>query len=476
METLFNSIQIYEPVSSVEFVVFSNHPDTLKSINESLNEAITKIKEHASVGCFTLTFCGLAILSSFNRILLFFCRHIDFKIETITETLTVLSTSIKETVDDVSVVMRSVFGDSIPGFERKKQWGPLEITERIRTKLSKFEQKSKIVERTVYSFENFFKSVETIQSYFEQCSNQCHTNQLIDIQINKIQQLTLEQVRETASLFQHIETILSYGVLIFQNEDDILNPLLDYVDESTKILDKFSSLHPLYKILIGKNYLSNLKSIIKKIIDLLKNSKLIINSPNEFLDELKQKYPNLIYILCESYINETLKKHLEFLPDSIKVAIDSACKIALSKLGDKLTNQEDVSTTLNETDSLYKYRQTIKLANGRRKLQPKKVYKKTEDNTLVIEDLKIIADYELAKKTVIINDIKTSSDESLNKEEVKLIKSEPINTHPISLKHFINMANFLPRDDNKSPVNSELSLEDSLEQPNSEVIPKAQIA
>lgn len=149
------------------------------------------------------------------------------------------------------------------------------------------------------------------------------------------QESSFEQVKETARLFQHIETILSYGVLIFKNEDDILNPLLDYVDECTKILEKYAALHPLYKILLGKNYLSNLKVVAKKMIDLLKNSKLIVNSPKEFLNELKQKYPNLIYILCESFLNDKLKQKLEFLPDGLENAINNSMDKALSRFKDK---------------------------------------------------------------------------------------------------------------------------------------------
>ena len=38
--------------------------------------------------------------------------------------------------------------------------------------------------------------------------------------------------------FQHLETILTYGILLFSNEDAVLNPLLDEVDECTRILAK----------------------------------------------------------------------------------------------------------------------------------------------------------------------------------------------------------------------------------------------
>ena len=36
LEVLFNSVQIYESVTSITFTVFRNYPDAMKSINESL--------------------------------------------------------------------------------------------------------------------------------------------------------------------------------------------------------------------------------------------------------------------------------------------------------------------------------------------------------------------------------------------------------------------------------------------------------
>ncbi len=70
-------------------------------------------------------------------------------------------------------------------------------------------------------------------------------------------------------------------------------------------------------------------------MDLIKNSKLLVNSPNEFLYELKAKYPNLIYLLCESYLNNELKNKLKFLPDSIENALNSQLNQTLSKFKDK---------------------------------------------------------------------------------------------------------------------------------------------
>ena len=267
-----------------------------------------------------------------------------------------MSESIQEIIKNISGKLKSLFGDSIiPGSERKSKWGPLDITERIRSKLSKFETQSFIVDRTVKSFESFFRAVESIddnlqdlkaKSAQQQTSRssdditemdnlQPNENKTLAVEILTRHESGFDQIKETARFFQHVETILSYGVLIFKNEDEILNPLLDYFDEGTKILEKYAELHPLYKILLGKNYLSNLKVVVKKIMDLIKNSKLLVNSPNEFLNELRAKYPNLIYLLCESYLNSELKNKLKFLPDSIENALNSQLNQTLSKFKDK---------------------------------------------------------------------------------------------------------------------------------------------
>ena len=155
------------------------------------------------------------------------------------------------------------------------------------------------------------------------------------MRITSNQDNAIEEVKGVAKVFQYIETILSYGILVFKNEEEILNPLLDHVDEATRILVKFTELHPLYQIILGTNYLSKLKVALRKILDLLKESKLQINSPREFLNEVKMQYPNLIYILCKDMLDEKLKKKLEFLPDNLKGDVSGAIDGALDKFKNK---------------------------------------------------------------------------------------------------------------------------------------------
>ena len=68
----------------------------------------------------------------------------------------------------------------------------------------------------------------------------------------------------------------------------------------------------------------------------ISGSNLKINSPEEFINELRQKYPNLLYLVCESVLNDKLKKKLEFLPDGIENALNGAMDDALKKMKNNL--------------------------------------------------------------------------------------------------------------------------------------------
>lgn len=364
---------------SISFVMLEEKPDCMKAITENVGQAIDQVQGYGTQGCLTMTFCGVAILSRFNsilgaidqklgelgivkiaeffsQILEVFCRFFNIDIQD-TQKIAALSESLQDMVKSVSMTLKSIFGDSIPNMDRKRKWGPLSITERIRAKLAKFENQSGIVERTVNSFEKFFKTVEKIDDNFEDLKFKQNVNQIRatrssnededeDLRIVEIRPLlatqiadkqisAFEQITSIGRFFQHLETILSYGILIFKNEDEILNPLLDHVDECTRILAKFAALHPLYKILCGTNYLSKLKVVVKKIVSLLESSKLKINSPRDFLAEFRQRYPDLLYLLCESFLNDNLKKKLEFLPDPVENALNDAFDGALSKFKNK---------------------------------------------------------------------------------------------------------------------------------------------
>jgi len=45
----------------------------------------------------------------------------------------------------------------------------------------------------------------------------------VTVRITSNQDNAIEEVKEVAKAFQYIETILSYGILVFKNEEEILN-------------------------------------------------------------------------------------------------------------------------------------------------------------------------------------------------------------------------------------------------------------
>lgn len=251
-----------------------------------------------------------------------FCKFFDFNLLD-SNKISVISKTIQDMIGGVSNAFSAVFGNHVPQFKRNKKWGLLAITDQIKTQTSKFENHSAIVERTCSSFEKFFGHVERIDNHSQTkpllCQSEGDAGSVLD------------QVNIVGEFFQQLEVILSYGVLIFSNEEKVLNPILDQVDEGSKILDKYFNLHIVYKILLGANYLSQLKGLIKKIFALLETSNLKINSPEDFVNEVKDRYPNLLYLICEK-LTDDLKNKLNVLPAPISNALDGAVNGAISKM------------------------------------------------------------------------------------------------------------------------------------------------
>jgi hypothetical protein len=62
VETFLSSIQIYESVSSLACVIFAEHPDILKVIENQVNEAREAIGEYGNLGVIGLLCCGSGLL------------------------------------------------------------------------------------------------------------------------------------------------------------------------------------------------------------------------------------------------------------------------------------------------------------------------------------------------------------------------------------------------------------------------------
>ena len=283
-----------------------------------------------------------------------FCRFFNVNPKDF-DNIQAISESIEEIVNKIANGLRSIFGDDIPKCERKSKWGSLAITDRIKSKLSKFEDRAPIVSRSITSFEKLFSAIEKIDDNFEMLktskreqralqsssydsegdAQKSESAPLLAQEVASKDEVNYEDIKSIGKLFQKLETIFSYGVLLFKNEDQLLEPLLVLIDECTRILDKFNVLHPLYKIILGKNYLSKLKVVVKQIVTLLENSNLKLNSPSSFLKEFNKNYPNLLYVICESFVNDKIKQKIEILPDPIEKLINNALDNTLSKFKNK---------------------------------------------------------------------------------------------------------------------------------------------
>lgn len=62
IQTFLSSIQIYEAVSGLACVIFAEHPEVLKVIENQLNEAREAVTEHGNLGVIALLCCGSGML------------------------------------------------------------------------------------------------------------------------------------------------------------------------------------------------------------------------------------------------------------------------------------------------------------------------------------------------------------------------------------------------------------------------------
>ncbi len=62
VQTFFSAIQIYETVSGLACVIFAEHPDILKVIENQLNEAREALTEYGNLGVIGLLCCGSGML------------------------------------------------------------------------------------------------------------------------------------------------------------------------------------------------------------------------------------------------------------------------------------------------------------------------------------------------------------------------------------------------------------------------------
>ena len=62
IQTFFQSLQIYEVVSGLACVVFAEHPEILRVIENQIHEAIEALTQHGNLGIIGLLCCGSGML------------------------------------------------------------------------------------------------------------------------------------------------------------------------------------------------------------------------------------------------------------------------------------------------------------------------------------------------------------------------------------------------------------------------------
>ncbi|CAF0882962.1 unnamed protein product [Adineta steineri] len=387
VQTFLQSIQIYEAVSGLACVIFAEHPEILKVIENQLNEAREALTEHGGMGIIGLLCCGANMLATrFNAILRVideklgelgigrvldflgqiidvFCKFFRIDMANIMDLQSIAET-VRSLIDQVGQQLSSLFGKlALTGDKRttNDRFAPLEMTSKIHRKISKFGTKAPVVEKALTSFQHFYQAANKvddnlIQKHGSEVALQADAAAAVDptgepllasnnpdnidlsrsdaVQVSATN--TVKEIGAIGHMMQNIELVLTYGILALKNEDEVLQPLSNHIDECTQILEKFSALHPLYKVICGSNYLSKLRVYISKIVDLLKNSNLKLNSPEEFIKEIKDRYPELLRLLADDIIQDKIKKHLgDKLPEGVENVLNDAAKNIFGKFSSK---------------------------------------------------------------------------------------------------------------------------------------------
>jgi len=214
----------------------------------------------------------------------------------------------------VSDSLNSIFEGVDIIFENTSNLGLLDISKELKIKIDSF-----LIQRIADSFQNCFKQIEINQNYYVKYFERMSSIDTIQIQIANNQTNHYITINETEKILKHIQRIVNFGFLVLKVDNFMmLNNLCQYLDECTNILNKFSTIHLLYKFLLGTNYLSRLRIILRKLFDLFKDLKLIDDEKLLILTEFKRVYPNLIYSTFVIYLNETFVNNMKFLPNHEK--------------------------------------------------------------------------------------------------------------------------------------------------------------
>ena len=137
-----------------------------------------------------------------------------------------------------------------------------------------------------------------------------------------------EEIEAMGALFQKVEIILSYLIILFKNEEDLLYPLAGHLEECTRIIEMYCSMHFVYKVYYGKNYLNKLKIVAKSVLELVfEREHFKFKTATEVIEEIRKYFPDLAVLMLQSYLNK-----LSLVPDSLVRVINEVLDQLLVKL------------------------------------------------------------------------------------------------------------------------------------------------
>lgn len=121
----------------------------------------------------------------------------------------------------------------------------------------------------------------------------------------------LIEVEKMARSIQKLETLTSVLIMAFMNEESVIYPLIGHLDECTRIIEKYIRLNVVYKLVYGCNFLSKLKAVYARIDNLMDTSRIELKSNAELSVEFKRAYPELVYLLYDSFLMSKVKAQVD---------------------------------------------------------------------------------------------------------------------------------------------------------------------
>jgi hypothetical protein len=251
-------------------------------------------------------------------------------------------------------------------FKRDKKWDLLKITKDIRTNPSLFSS-SNALRRLINSFSSVYESIQILINGIDGVkinSNADNTqNKELRKSINKVdsnlsqedyqdeddlknlkadnsalqEDNSFKQIEAIGVFFQKLEAVLFYLIISFKDDELLLYPLAGHLEECSRIIDIYCSLHSVYKFYYGFNYLNRIKLITKKIIDLLfETRRFEFSQPSEIIAEMRLGFFKLLNILYSNSRDFQILNQNE--QENLKQFVDET----LDKLLDKFSSNPDI--------------------------------------------------------------------------------------------------------------------------------------